>query len=111
MVEIQDISALTTVLPDGRVVQAVDPNREFKDLEARFVLKGEAGVVIWRGDGKYEPEDCPGRTEASLSRTAPRAEWRWRMKPNALCPPLVGLIIAGLAAPSWAQHATPQEAC
>ena len=34
------------------------------------------------------------------------------MKPNALCPPLVGLIIAGLAAPSWAQarKTTLQEA-
>ena len=44
--EIQDISSkLTTVLPDGRVVQAVDPNRELQGiLEARFVLKGEATV-------------------------------------------------------------------
>ena len=46
LVEIQDISIkLTTVLPDGRVVQAVDPNRELQGiLEARFVLKGEATV-------------------------------------------------------------------
>jgi len=46
LVEIQDISSkLTTVLPDGRVVQAVDPNRELQGiLEARFVLKGEATV-------------------------------------------------------------------
>ena len=46
LVEIQDISSkLTTVLPDGRVVQAVDPNRQLQGiLEARFVLKGEATV-------------------------------------------------------------------
>ena len=46
LVEIQDISSkLTTVLPDGRVVTAVDPNRELQGiLEARFVLKGEATV-------------------------------------------------------------------
>ena len=61
----------TTVLPDGRVVQAVDPNREFQGiLEARFVLMGEATVSgVWRGDGWHEPEDWfPGRTRgASLA--------------------------------------------
>lgn len=44
--DIQDISGkLVTLLPDGRVVQAPDPNREIQGiLEARFVLKGEATV-------------------------------------------------------------------
>ncbi|MGC6483553.1 MAG: DUF4330 domain-containing protein [Synechococcus sp.] len=46
LVAIQDIAfQLTTVLPDGRVIQAVDPNRERQGiLEARFVLQGNATV-------------------------------------------------------------------
>ena len=46
LVEIQDISSkLTTLLPDGRVLQAEDPNRQLQGiLEARFVLQGDATV-------------------------------------------------------------------
>lgn len=46
LVEIQDISStVTTLLPDGRILEAPDPNRVRQGiLEARFVLQGNASV-------------------------------------------------------------------
>ena len=46
LLEIEDISStVTTLLPDGRVIEAPDPNRLRQGiLEARFVLQGDATV-------------------------------------------------------------------
>ncbi len=46
LVAIEDISStLSTLLPDGRVIEATDPNRRRQGiLEARFVLEGDATV-------------------------------------------------------------------
>ena len=46
LVNIEDISSkLTTLLPNGTVVEASDPNRVLQGiLEARFVLEGDATV-------------------------------------------------------------------
>lgn len=46
LVAIEDISStLATLLPDGRVIEATDPNRRRQGiLEARFVLEGDATV-------------------------------------------------------------------
>ena len=47
LIRIDDIRRrLTSVLPDGSVVTADDPNREIQGmLDARFVLKGDASVT------------------------------------------------------------------
>jgi hypothetical protein len=60
---------LSAVLPDGRVVSAVDPNQDqFPSLDVRFVLKGEGrkgadGVVFGNQNLKIgAPVELEGST-------------------------------------------------